>query len=67
MTEPTKAPRTSVRCWPDDCRMYHETWLHLEGEDPCMCPCHVKVTPEQRARAIRHIQVLVARRQRVVL
>jgi hypothetical protein len=34
-------PRTAAHCWPDDCRQYHETWAHLEQEDPCRCPCHV--------------------------
>lgn len=74
MAEPTKAPRNSRRCWPDDCRMYHigvdeltqfeeadylYAWPHLEGEDPCMCPCHMRKIPgddtgdRQRAEAKR--------------
>jgi len=42
MTEPTKAPRTDDDCWPFPCASWHELADHLDGTDPCACPCHIE-------------------------
>ncbi len=40
--KPSAPPKSDKDCWPWDCRPFHETWAHLEGDDPCNCPCHAK-------------------------
>jgi hypothetical protein len=40
-------------CWPFPCRVYHDTFAHKSGEDPCACPCHRIYTPT----ANRHEQL----------
>lgn len=52
--EPTEPPRTAARCWPFPCRDWHETTVHLDGSDPCSCPCHEPETePEPTDEAPR--------------
>lgn len=40
LARPSGPPPTSSYCWPFPCVDYHATAVHLDGSDPCQCPCH---------------------------